>query len=160
MAVGGSLEKLQQSLGHSFANPGLLAEALRHSSDPDVQKGGAASNQRLEFLGDRVLGLVVAEWLLQRYPGEAEGEIAGIAVAQDAGAAGVGRKITADLATSFGAQTQGKKSISVQGRLLNIRQDTAGFDRDRVIDWVDADDSIHSPQVENNLSGTRYRPST
>ena len=77
MAVGGSLEKLQQSLGHSFANPGLLAEALRHSSDPDVQKGGAASNQRLEFLGDRVLGLVVAEWLLQRYPGEAEGEEGG-----------------------------------------------------------------------------------
>jgi ribonuclease-3 len=76
MAATGSLEKLQQSLGHSFANPGLLAEALRHSSDPDVQKGGAASNQRLEFLGDRVLGLVVAEWLLQRYPGEAEGEIA------------------------------------------------------------------------------------
>jgi len=76
MPTNGSLEILQQSLGYSFSDSGLLAEALRHSSDPDVQKGGTASNQRLEFLGDRVLGLVVAEWLLERYPGEAEGEIA------------------------------------------------------------------------------------
>jgi ribonuclease-3 len=69
-------ESLMQSLGHPFNDAGLLGEALRHSSDPDVNQGRAASNQRLEFLGDRVLALVVAEWLLERYPGEAEGEIA------------------------------------------------------------------------------------
>ena len=70
------LDALMQSLGHSFHDAGLLGEALRHSSDPDVQQGTAASNQRLEFLGDRVFGLVIAEWLLERYPDEAEGEIA------------------------------------------------------------------------------------
>ncbi len=70
------MQNLMERLGHSFRDAGLLGEALRHSSDPDVSQGRAASNQRLEFLGDRVLGLVIAEWLLQRYPGEAEGEIA------------------------------------------------------------------------------------
>jgi ribonuclease-3 len=72
----GGLQNLEQRLGHRFHDPELLCEALRHSSDGDVQRGRAASNQRLEFLGDRVLGLVVAEWLLERYPDEAEGEIA------------------------------------------------------------------------------------
>ena len=86
--------------------------------------------------------------------------IAHVAIAKHIDSTGIGREIAADLATSFGAQTQGKKSIGVQGRLLNIRQDTAGFDRDRVIDWVDTDDSIHTPQVENNLPGLRYRTST
>lgn len=76
MPVDNGLDVLIQSLGHPFKDAGLLLEALRHSSDPDVQQGAAASNQRLEFLGDRVLGLVVAEWLLERYPDEAEGEIA------------------------------------------------------------------------------------
>jgi ribonuclease-3 len=69
-------DALIHSLGHSFKDAALLSEALRHSSDPKVSQGAAASNQRLEFLGDRVLGLVVAEWLLDRYPDEAEGEIA------------------------------------------------------------------------------------
>ncbi len=76
MPVANGLDSLSQSLGHRFNDIALLAEALRHSSDPDVLSGHAASNQRQEFLGDRVLGLVVAEWLLERYPDEAEGEIA------------------------------------------------------------------------------------
>ena len=58
-------------LGHDFARPGLLMEALTH---PSV--GGPVSNQRLEFLGDRVLGLVVAEVLLAEDAAAAEGELA------------------------------------------------------------------------------------
>lgn len=58
-------------LGHRFANPTLLIEALTH---PSV--GGAANNQRLEFLGDRVLGLVIAEALLAQDPTAAEGKLA------------------------------------------------------------------------------------
>jgi len=69
------LEKLQKGLQHQFADPALLAIALRHSSASDL-KNGYTSNQRLEFLGDRILGLVVAEWLLERHPDESEGEIA------------------------------------------------------------------------------------
>ncbi|MEE2761038.1 MAG: ribonuclease III [Pseudomonadota bacterium] len=69
------LEKLQRGLRHKFCDPALLAVALRHSSASNTKKG-CSSNQRLEFLGDRVLGLVVAEWLLDRHPDESEGEIA------------------------------------------------------------------------------------
>ena len=76
MPVAYDPDSLSQSLGHRFNDIALLAEALRHSSDLDVLNGHAASNQRQEFLGDRVLGLVIAEWLLERYPDEAEGEIA------------------------------------------------------------------------------------
>ncbi|MAF48856.1 MAG: ribonuclease III [Rhodospirillales bacterium] len=72
----GDLKSLEQRLGHRFADAGRLAEALRHPSDTEVQNGALPSNQRLEFLGDRVLGLIVSEWLLERYPDEAEGEIA------------------------------------------------------------------------------------
>ena len=58
-------------LGHPFARPELLIEALTHPSFAT-----AADNQRLEFLGDRVLGLVIAEALLAQDPGASEGELA------------------------------------------------------------------------------------
>ncbi len=58
-------------LGHKFAQPKLLAEALTHRSAAGAK--GAGSNERLEFIGDRVLGLIVAEWLSERFPAEREG---------------------------------------------------------------------------------------
>ena len=84
-AVGGEIaadarEALQARIGHRFAAPSLLGEALTHRSMPRATRGGGlrrgtGSNERLEFIGDRVLGLVVAEWLLERYPDEQEGEL-------------------------------------------------------------------------------------
>lgn len=72
-----------QRLGHRFADATLLEEALTHrSASPGGRAGGGrivprgtGSNERLEFIGDRVLGLVVAEWLLERFPREQEGEL-------------------------------------------------------------------------------------
>ncbi len=59
---------LEDRLGHHFADPALLHRALTHASaDSHV------SNERLEFLGDRVLGMVIAEWLFRNYPDEPEG---------------------------------------------------------------------------------------
>ncbi|MBI3446485.1 MAG: ribonuclease III [Magnetospirillum sp.] len=64
-------------LGHRFRRPELLAQALTH---PSTQQGRrpkvSAPYERLEFLGDRVLGLVVADMLFARYPAEAEGALA------------------------------------------------------------------------------------
>lgn len=60
-------------LGHRFANPGLLRQALTHRSLVQGRNRGLASNERLEFVGDRVLGLVIAEWLIERFPGDREG---------------------------------------------------------------------------------------
>ena len=60
-------------LGHHFAQPKLLTEALTHRSAAGAK--GHGSNERLEFIGDRVLGLIVAEWLIERFPKEREGDL-------------------------------------------------------------------------------------
>lgn len=65
------LAGLEPALGHAFADPQLLRRALTHSS-----ADARASNERLEFLGDRVLGLILAETLYDRYPDDAEGLMA------------------------------------------------------------------------------------
>jgi len=62
---------LEARLGHVFKDRELLKRALTHSS-----ANASASNERLEFLGDRVLGLIAAEKLHELYPGDAEGALA------------------------------------------------------------------------------------
>ncbi len=70
-------EAAQVLLGHRFTRPELLSEALTHRSAALDNWAGkkvfSASNERLEFVGDRVLGLMIAEWLAERYPKENEG---------------------------------------------------------------------------------------
>tara|TARA_R110000824_G_scaffold399843_1_gene606029 strand:+ start:118320 stop:119021 length:702 start_codon:yes stop_codon:yes gene_type:complete len=66
---------LEGRLGHSFADLSLLQRALQHSSAQDRNRNHV-SNERLEFMGDRVLGLVIAEWLLDALPSANEGELA------------------------------------------------------------------------------------
>ena len=56
---------LAARLGHTFGDLSLLQHALAHRSWCGEQEGGAPSNERLEFLGDAVLGLIVAELLLR-----------------------------------------------------------------------------------------------
>src|ERR1700712_522166 len=64
-------------LGHEFQRPVLLTEALTHRSAAQGKGRRQASNERLEFIGDRVLGLIMAEWLAERFPREQEGETRG-----------------------------------------------------------------------------------
>lgn len=59
-----AVQALQQRLGHAFTDTALLERALTHASVAGVVSG-AANNERLEFLGDRVLGLAMAEALMQ-----------------------------------------------------------------------------------------------
>lgn len=65
---------------HDFANPALLEEALTHpsiSNDGNTKKGeGVLNYERLEFLGDAVLGMVIADMLITHYPKETEGDLA------------------------------------------------------------------------------------
>lgn len=63
--------KLETVTGHTFRNPERLAQALKHPS-LDI---GLLDNQRLEFLGDAVLGLLIADCLFSRYPDEPEGQL-------------------------------------------------------------------------------------
>lgn len=67
---------LEGRLGHAFADQALLRRALTHVSAPSTAGSGRGqSYQRLEFLGDRVLGVVVADMLYRAFPDAAEGEL-------------------------------------------------------------------------------------
>jgi ribonuclease-3 len=74
-------EDLAQRIGHVFARPALLTEALTHSSAVAPQHGKSRRRavqrhyERLEFLGDRVLGLVIADLLWHRFETEPEGHM-------------------------------------------------------------------------------------
>jgi ribonuclease-3 len=81
---GDPLSATEAIVGHHFARPALLREALTHRSAVPARRvgrgrtapaTGAGSNERLEFIGDRVLGLVIAEWLAERFPEEQEGAL-------------------------------------------------------------------------------------
>jgi len=75
MHKGRAHERLEARLGYRFADPDLLDRALTHSSSVSPGKRIERSYQRLEFLGDRVLGLVVADMLYRRFPKANEGEL-------------------------------------------------------------------------------------
>lgn len=71
-----SMEELEERIGFSFANRELLRDALTHSSFANENKSsGAVCNERLEFLGDAVLGFVVAGYLYRRFSGLPEGKM-------------------------------------------------------------------------------------
>jgi ribonuclease-3 len=71
LKLGRAMAGAATRLGHDFGRPELLIQALTHPS-----MAGGAHNQRLEFLGDRVLGLVIAEALVARDPEATEGQLA------------------------------------------------------------------------------------
>ncbi len=74
-----ALTAAQTILGHRFHKPALLVEALTHRSAALDRWAGktvfSASNERMEFIGDRVLGLLIAEWIAERHPDESEGDL-------------------------------------------------------------------------------------
>jgi ribonuclease-3 len=89
-APAGVADAAQTMMGHVFARPELLDEALTHRSAAQERTNararatkprgrrpprGSGSNERLEFIGDRVLGLLIAEWLAERFPDEQEGQL-------------------------------------------------------------------------------------
>lgn len=70
-----NLNLLQQTLGIFFNQPDLLNQALMHSSFTNENPSTVTSNERLEFLGDAVLGVIVAEHLYRNYPELTEGQM-------------------------------------------------------------------------------------
>ena len=88
-------ERLAVRIGHGFAHPELLGQALAHRSWCSEQ-GGRASNERLEFLGDAVLGLVVAEHTYLAHPGLPDGALSKVR------ASVVNAHVLADIAVELG----------------------------------------------------------
>ncbi len=68
------MNNFEANLNYQFKNPSLLIKALTHPSA--LPPGQGADFERLEFLGDRVLGLVIATWLFEKFPKDSEGNLA------------------------------------------------------------------------------------
>ncbi len=99
----GALAKwVEQTLGHGPKNPALFEQAMTHSSRGDVHY------ERLEFLGDRVLGLIVATWLYELFPDESEGKLSHRLNALVSGqtCAAVGRELGAGAHLILGKQAR------------------------------------------------------
>jgi len=69
------MKSLEEKLGYSFQDTSVLEHALTHSSYANESRGRYTSNERLEFLGDSVLGMVVADHLYRTHPDMPEGEL-------------------------------------------------------------------------------------
>jgi ribonuclease III len=89
-----SLSDIQQRIGHRFRNQELLERALTHKSYANENRV-PAHNERLEFLGDAVLGLVISEYLMRTCPDSTEGDLSRLraAVVSEPALASIAREI-------------------------------------------------------------------
>ena len=104
---------ISERLGYAFADRNLLERALTHASGAKKR----ADYERLEFLGDRVLGLVIAEELYRRHPSKTEGELAANFSAFVRGdvCAAVAREASLGEHVRLGPREKPKASISASG---------------------------------------------
>jgi ribonuclease-3 len=159
-----SAEALAARIGHHFARPELLGQALAHRSWC-AEHAGRDSNERLEYLGDAVLGLVVAEDTFRRYPGLSDGSLSKVR------ASVVNAQVLAEVARELGIPDHlrlGKGEDTSGGRTkVSILADTmeavigavyldAGLDaaRDLVISLLEEriDASVGEPGVSDHKS--------
>lgn len=75
------METLENKLGYSFRDRALLENALTHSSYANENRSPMGSNERLEFLGDSILGMVTADYLYAKHPNLPEGDLTRIRAA-------------------------------------------------------------------------------
>jgi ribonuclease-3 len=106
------LDEVQRVLGHSFAEPALLAAALTHPSYA-AENPAATDYERLEFLGDAVLGLAVAERLFESFPDAREGQLTRRKIAAVSGTrlAAAARDAGLERAIVLGRGEQGSGSV-------------------------------------------------
>ena len=69
------MKELEEKIGYCFKNQNYLRNALTHSSYANKARSAGSSNERLEFLGDSVLGVVVADYLFKNFPNLPEGDL-------------------------------------------------------------------------------------
>ena len=121
------LEKLEQALGYTFRDQALLRNALTHSSYANEKKNtGICCNERLEFLGDSILGFVVADFLYRSYPDRPEGEMT---------------KMRADMVCET-ALAQAANEIGLGEHLLLGHGEAHGGGRERASILADAMESV------------------
>lgn len=143
------LKTCQKRIGYKFTDTNLLKEALTHSSGADTH---LTSNERMEFLGDSVLGFVICETLFHRFPEYREGEMTKVksAVVSRSNCQEVAKKLKLEECLLVGRGiTKGKRIPSsmlsnvVESLIASIYID-GGIDvaRDRILAWFE-DSIIH-----------------
>ena len=155
-----AIEELERRIGHTFADRGLLERALTHASVGDRQPS-VQHNERLEFFGDRVLNLVVAEELLARMPEAREGDLSAAfhKLVNLETCAEVARRIGLPLALRLGGGS-GKTGIRHSDRVLGDGCEAliaaiyfdAGLEAARrfiVEFWKEPFEALHEPEKQN-----------
>jgi ribonuclease-3 len=165
------LALLEAALGYRFASPDLLHRALTHSSAAHEAQAGASipnqDNERLEFLGDSILGFVTSEALVARHPDAPEGELSrlrahlvsathlyGVASALD-----LGRYLQLGRSEEMSGG-RGKKTLLVDALealiaaiYLDGGMDPARtFVEDHVLDAADSSDASLDPEVQASIT--------
>ena len=108
------VEELENQLGHTFIDQDLIRDALTHSS-----AGKERDYERLEFLGDRVLGLIVAQILFAKFPTESEGDLA--------------KRFSALVQGSFLAQISRKIDLGSYTTFSSSERQAGGADNDNIL---------------------------
>jgi len=109
--VSAYLESLENALGYSFTDKNLPAQALTHKSYSNEQAGSVPHNERLEFLGDAVLELVISNWVYHSYPDIPEGGLT---------------KIRAEVVSERGLSTIARNLNLGEGLRLGRGEDRSG----------------------------------
>jgi ribonuclease-3 len=126
-----ALDGLSRALGYSFSDPQLLQAAITHRS------AGSQNNERLEFLGDAVLGFIIAEWLFEQFPKATEGQLSRLRATL------VKRATLAEIARQL--------SLGDYLRLGSGELKSGGFRRDSIL--ADAMEAILGAIVLDSASG-------
>lgn len=116
------LKELEKNLGTSFLNYNLFSQALTHSSYAyELRSKDIADNERLEFLGDAVIKLIISEYLYNKFPEKAEGDLTKIraAVISDRTLAAVARKLRLGSYLLLGSNERKTGGISRKSNLAN-----------------------------------------
>jgi ribonuclease-3 len=154
------LERCQDALGYRFENPDLLRSALTHAS---VANHRLASNERLEFLGDAVLGLVVCEELYRRFPEYLEGDMTKIKsiVVSRRTCAAMSRRIGLDQFIFLGKGMCGRNDLPASLAAAVFESVTAayyldaGFEKTR--DWILEQVTPHIDAVVSDTHAKNFK---
>ncbi len=131
-----------------------LWEELQGRRGEDAERALAADEELLQIVAGVVLAQPsepVPNPAVGQHHLDPQGQLAGIAVAQDRDAAGVGREVAADLAAALGAEAERKKAVGRGGGFVQVGEDAAGLDRHREVDRVDRADAVHPAQCQDDV---------
>ncbi len=141
-------ERLEAALGHTFSDRNLLVQALTHRS------GGADNYERLEFLGDAVLGYMVAKRLFEMYPDASEQELTLMRVSL------IRKETLSEVALEIGMGSHLRLGSGERGRGLHNQPSLLADALEALLGAVTVDGGVEAAAVVvNRLFGDRLRDS-